>query len=396
MQRVLLSAALMTCVLATTACGGGGGGKSIPPQSSSQSSVSSSINVQTLRGLADFPLGVAVSAGNEVNSILRNNETGTKQREIVTRYFDEVTPGNIMKMSYLHPEANRFFHDQADALIDFAHDNDIGVHGHTLVWHSDYQVPGWMKNFQGDKAAWSAMLKEHVQTIVGYYAGRVRSWDVVNEAFNDDGSYRNGDSVFYRNMGKDYIKEAFINAHEADQAVDLYYNDFNISPGGAKLNAVLAMVDEFKNENIPIDGIGFQMHVYLGWPSIADIRKSFKAVVDRGLKVKITELDIPINNPFDGNYNYPNNYQALFTPAHAKQQKLRYCEIVKAYVEVVPPAQRGGITVWGVWDADTWLNQALFNNKHEDWPLLFDHDFNPKPALQGVANGLTNQACDAN
>src|SRR5690606_3441743 len=132
--------------------------------------------------------------------------------------------------------------------------------------------------------------------------------------------------------------------------------DFNISPGGAKLNAVLAMVDEFKNENIPIDGIGFQMHVYLGWPSIADIRKSFKAVVDRGLKVKITELDIPINNPFDGNYNYPNNYQALFTPAHAKQQKLRYCEIVKAYVEVVPPAQRGGITVWGVWDADTWLN----------------------------------------
>src|SRR5690606_36084152 len=152
----------------------------------------------------------------------------------------------------------------------------------------------------------------------------------------------------------------------ADPAADLYYNDFNLSPGGAKLNAVLAMVDDFQERNIPIDGIGFQMHVYMAWPSISTIKSSFKAVVDRGLKVKITELDIPFNNPYDGSYNFPNNYISELTPAMLQTQKVRYCEIVKAYMEVVPAEQRGGITVSGVWDEDTWLNQALFNNKHKD------------------------------
>ncbi len=436
MHRILFTAALIISTLTTTACGGGGGGgsKNSPPtnsasssslsstssvssssissQSSSSSSESSSstnssnpynVSVQSLKGLVDFPIGVAVSAGDETNSILRNNDTGAKQRAIIEQYFDEITPGNIMKMSYLHPDENNFTHTHADNLVDYAHDHGLGVHAHALIWHSNYQVPDWIKNFSSNnKAAWSAMLKTHVQTIASYYAGRVRSWDVVNEAFMDNGDYRNNQpngqgSIFYRNMGKDYIEEAFINAREADPAADLYYNDFNISPGGAKLDAVLAMVDDFKGRDIPIpiDGIGFQMHVYLGWPSISNIRNSFQAVVERGLKVKITELDIPINNPYDGSYNYPNNYHALFTPAHANQQKLRYCEIVKAYMEEVPDNLRGGITVWGVWDADTWLNQVLFNNQHQDWPLLFDHNFNPKPALQGVANGLTGEPCDA-
>lgn len=396
------------CTLVLAACGGGSGGSSSPVPMPGSSSVSSSSSVESsvasssssssssapdisLKALADFPVGVAVSAGTETYSILRDNANATAQRTIIEQHFDQITAGNIMKMSYLHPGIDTFAFTQADELLNYATDNDIDMHAHALVWHSDYQVPGWMKTFVGDKAAWSAMMKNHVEGVAAHYSGRVASWDVVNEAFEDNGSYRN--SIFFQKMGKDYIEEAFTNARAADQNADLYYNDYNISPGGAKLNAVLAMVDDFQERNIPIDGIGFQMHVYMAWPSAATIKSSFKAVVDRGLKVKITELDIPFNNPYDGSYNYPNNYIAVLTPALAQTQKVRYCEIVKAYMEVVPAEQRGGITVWGVWDGDTWLNQALFNNNHKDWPLLFDLDFQPKPALEGFANALTGKAC---
>jgi endo-1,4-beta-xylanase len=213
----------------------------------------------------------------------------------------------------------------------------------------------------------------------------------VNEAFEDNGTYRN--SLFFQKMGADYIAEAFTNARAADPAADLYYNDYNISPGGAKLNAVLDMVDDFKQRGIPIDGVGFQMHIYMGWPNASTLKNSFAEVVARGLKVKITELDIPINNPFDGSYNFPNNYVAEFTPTIANAQKIRFCEVVKAYMETVPEHLRGGLTVWGVNDGSSWLMNQIFGNKHADWPLLFNDDLQPKPAYYGVANGLTNQPC---
>lgn len=400
-MRTIKFLLMIVALFAFTACGGGSGSTGNSSFTSSLSSVSSSSSSSSsssepdfslsLKALADFPIGVAVSAGNETYSILRNDANGIAQRAIIEQHFNQMTAGNIMKMSYLHPGIDTFNFTQADALLAYAASHGINVHAHALVWHSDYQVPGWMKNFVGDKAAWSNMMKTHVETISAYYSGKVTSWDVVNEAFEENGNYRN--SLFFQKMGADYIEEAFINARAADPVADLYYNDYNISPGGPKLNAVLAMVDDFQARNIPIDGIGFQMHVYMDWPNINTIKSSFQAVVNRGLKVKITEMDIPINNPYDGSYNYPDNYVSVLTPALAQAQKVRYCEIVKAYMDVVPAELRGGITVWGVWDGDTWLNQVLFNNNHADWPLLFDRDFQPKPALQGVADGLTGQPC---
>jgi endo-1,4-beta-xylanase len=387
----------LTALLTLTACGGGGGNTSPVPLNSSSSMANSSASSEadtslSLKALADFPIGVAVSAGTETHSILYDNANGETQRAIIEQHFDQITAGNIMKMSYLHSDINTFFYTHADALLDYATENELSIHAHALVWHSDYQVPDWMKNFEGDKAAWMVMMKTHVETIAGNYSGRVPSWDVVNEAFNDDGSYRN--SLFFQNMGADYIEAAFVNTRAADGAVELYYNDYSLSPGGPKLNAVLNMVDDFKARDIPIDGIGFQMHIYMDYPAIGAIRSSFKAVVDRGLKVKVTELDIPINNPYSDNYSYPDNYVSEFTPAIAQQQKVRYCEIMEAYLDVVPAHLRGGFTVWGVWDGDTWLNSVLFDNQHEDWPLLFDHDFNPKPALDGVAAALKGEACN--
>lgn len=402
----LLLSTLLSSFLFLGACGGGGGSSSGNPSSasassssqtsseassSSDSSSSSSSEALSLHTLADFPIGVAVSAANEPSSIMQDDEAGVAQRAIIEAHFDQLTAGNIMKMSYLHPAQDTYFFDDADALLDYADDNGISLHAHTLVWHSDYQVPDWMKNFEGDATAWLAMYKEHVETIAGHFAGRVPSWDVVNEAFNEDGTYRN--SLFNQKLGTAYIETAFASARQADPQADLYYNDFNISNGGDKFQAMINMVDDFIARDIPIDGVGFQMHVFMDWPSIDAIKSSFAAVAERGLKVKITELDIPINNPYSAGYNYPDNYEATFTDELAAAQKKRYCDIVTAYLDAVPADLRGGLTVWGIRDSDSWLISTLFDNNHEDWPLLFDNNFDPKPALYGVADGLTNQPC---
>jgi GH35 family endo-1,4-beta-xylanase len=338
--------------------------------------------VASLKSLSTFPIGVAVNAGSESDSII-DSGTSSQQQAVVFPHFNQFTAGNIMKMSYLHPSENSFTFSQADEFVTFAQSNGIDVHGHTLVWHSDYQVPDFMKNYNGD---FPAMLKNHVQTIVSHYAGKVASWDVVNEALADesDSEAENGfrNSVFYQAMGVYYIDQAFINARDADPVADLFYNDYSIENGGTKTENMLSLIDGLKERGVPITGVGFQMHVLADWPDISVIEKVMKDVVDRGLKVKITELDVRVNNPYDSSAPV---YTSLTAEAAAKQKE-RYREIVAAYTKVVPASLRAGITVWGVWDADSWLNTP----ENPDWPLLFDDNFEPKPALQGFADGLTN------
>lgn len=343
---------------------------------------------------ADFPLGVAVNAGDNPLSLFNQTANGSKQRERIEQHFSQLTAANIMKMRFLHPEQNNYQFEQANTLVDYARAHGKSVHGHTLIWHSDYQIPTWLKTFSGDKSAWLAVMKDHVQTIVAEFAGRVISWDVVNEAFNEDGSYRDNDSLFYQHMGRDFIEQAFINAKAADPTADLYYNDYNLGQGGNKLNAALAMVDDFIARGVPIDGIGFQMHIYIDWPSKEALYNSFKAAAKRGIKVKITELDVPFNNPHRSSYHYPNNYVAVLTETLAKAQEKRFCEIMQAYLQAVPPSQRGGVTVWGLWDSNSWLlsPNGLLQDKHADWPLLFDDSLAPKPAFYGVLKGLSPSA----
>lgn len=345
--------------------------------------------VPNLHALAAFPVGVAVSAGAEANSLLDT----PAQRAIVKRHFNQLTAGNIMKMSYLHPAADTYNFAQADALLDFATNNGMSLHGHTLIWHSDYQVPAFMKAFQGDKAAWLGILRNHVHTIAAHYAGKLRSWDVVNEALADGGGYRQ-DSLFYQKTGSDYIALAFITARAADPVVELYYNDFNIEWDAAKLKSLTDMLDDFKAGGVPITGVGFQMHIMQDSPSIDTISAAFRRIVDRNLKVKITELDIPYNSPFSAAYK-AGSIEKEYTTAIGFQQKKRYCEVVRAYLDTVPPHLRGGLTVWGVDDPGSWLIQFLFENRHSDWPLLFDGSYRDKPALRGVANALTGNACTA-
>ena len=363
--------------------------------SSSATSVYSA-NVDSLHNLAVFPIGAAVT-NNDGPSF--NILTNASEQALVEKHFDEMTAGNIMKMSYLQPTQGNFTFNNADAFVDYAKSKNINIHGHALLWHADYQVPNFMKNWSGSAADFLTAVENHVTTIVDHYEakGNLVSWDVVNEALND-GSPSNfrTDSALYTKSGNSavYIEKAFQAARAADANVTLYYNDYNIDQNNAKTTKLIEMITDFQARNIPIDGVGFQMHVFMDYPSIANISAAMKKVVDKGLKVKITELDVAVNNPYSG--GWPGNKITSFTNTVAQAQKKRYCEIVKAYLDTVPANQRGGITVWGTTDANTWLTTAVsaYNGEAIAWPLLFDNNYNDKPALRGFADALQGTACN--
>jgi len=357
--------------------------KSIPPTDRLHSPIA---NVPNLYFLVptNMPVGVAVPAGRSKNSVLKSMVRQT----IVNRHFSQITAENIMKPLHLHPSESSFFFDHADSLVDYAANHGKTVHGHVLIWH--YGLANWMNNFTGDKADWTTMMTDHITEIVSHFAegDTVVSWDVINEAIadtdnDDDGANDLRNTVWLENIGTDYLATAFRAANAADPNAELYYNDYNISGVPEKLKAVLDIVNQFQNDPdpVPIHGIGFQMHVSLTWPEINQIRESFAMAVATGLKVKITELDIAVNTDRS---RIPLSLTEL-TDAVAMQQRARYEAIVAAYMDEVPIAQRGGISVWGIADPDNWLRRynAL------EWPLLFDDDLEPKPALQGFADGLT-------
>ncbi|WP_347332596.1 endo-1,4-beta-xylanase [Marinimicrobium locisalis] len=379
-------------------------------QSSSASSASPSDYISIdpdfqLSFLADFPVGVAVSAAYESYSIFNHDDAAARQ-DVIVNHFDQLTAGNIMKMSYLHPEENRYEFENANQFVNFAQTNGMSVHGHALVWHSDYQVPDFMKGYEGD---WRAMLTEHVTTIVNHfdeqYGDTLVSWDVVNEAVDNYSSnpadgWRH--SVFYNyeppatGEVPPYIEVAFQAAHDAKPELELYYNDYDNTANADRLGKTLEIAEHLNGKGI-IDGVGFQMHVYMDYPSLNDFQNAFKSVVDMGLKVKVTELDVAVVNPYGGGEPPP---QPEYDLELATAQKVRFCQIAEVYLDTVPAEQRGGFTVWGLTDDESWLMQQFSNAvdgaDYEDvWPLLFNADLSAKPALQGVADAFTGKGCTA-
>ncbi len=328
-----------------------------------------------LRQLADFPIGVAVPGPPWPNDLLAS----PGRQAIVERHFSSLTAENIMKMAYLQPKRGRFDFAHADALVDYARRRDMLMHGHTLVWHR--QTPDWLGRVEGSRDDFIRLLEAHVRTVAGHFAGRLESWDVVNEAVGDPTDGKPPDwrrTVWLEHIGPEYVEIAFRAARAADPDADLYYNDYDISgaDGPAKLDRILAMADDFLARRVPIDGIGFQMHIDTDAPEGRAMREAFAKVVRRGLKVRISELDISVN---------PSRRYQRLTPETAERQRQRYAEVARVYKETVPAKLRGGITVWGITDGDSWIPDF---RKRRDWPLLFDARFRAKPALCGFAEGL--------
>lgn len=319
-------------------------------------------NSGTLKDMP-FPFGAAVNA-----SLLRSNAS---YKALVVKEFSSITAENAMKFGTLHPAENTYNWADADEIVALAQANGKRIHGHTLNWYKS--LPTWVTNFQGDTQAWENLLKTHIQTVVGHFKGKVASWDVVNEAFEDDGTYRN--SIWLQKLGTDYIARAFQYARQADPDAQLFYNDYGHEYSTAKRTAILNLVTSLKTRGIPIDGLGLQMHTRYNQTD-ANISSAITSAAATGLKVHISELDIALN---------PDNNQALtYTASLADQQAAKYKSIVKMYY-AIPKAQQFGITIWNVTDGDSWI-PVEYNRP--DWPLPFDRNYQRKAAYQGILDGV--------
>ncbi|MBX2840228.1 MAG: endo-1,4-beta-xylanase [Flammeovirgaceae bacterium] len=329
----------------------------------------------SLKTVADFPVGAAIS--------IRNIQRDSLAENILNQQFNSITATNDMKMHSVLNEDGEFNWERVDKLVKFSEANNHRLFGHTLVWHS--ATPKWVETqTQGDPAKLDAFMKNYIQTIVGKYKGKVTGWDVVNEVMNTNGGgYR--ETYWYNTMGIDYVAKAFQYAHEADPDVDLFYNDFNIERDTAKLHGALKMIEDLKANNIPITGLGFQMHIRMDIPDSL-IAYALKKGVETGLKIHLSEVDIIFNKHGDSQGGGIQVYDTI-TDEMLEQQKEKYRNLVEMYKSIVPKEQQYGITLWGFNDRDTWIN-GFFNL--EDKPCIYDENLETKPAYYGMLEGLND------
>jgi endo-1,4-beta-xylanase len=302
--------------------------------------------------------------------------------DIITKQFNQVSPENVLKFQSTQPAADRYTFDAADRYVQFGIDHRMQVVGHNLVWHS--QTGAWV--FQGadgtpaDRDTLLARMRDHIRTVVGRYKGRIHGWDVVNEAIDEDGSMRK--SPWQVGIGDDYVAKAFEFAHEADPDAELYYNDFNLEKP-AKRASVIALVKDLQARRLRIDGIGNQAHWRLETPTAAEIDEALVDLHATGLKVMYSELDINLlpNTPRDADPSLANPYADGLPDQVQQQLAHRYADVFSVFLKHRDAVTR--VTLWGLSDADSWLNRGRLN-----YPLLWDRQRRPKPAFDAVIDVL--------
>ncbi|RNC85297.1 MAG: endo-1,4-beta-xylanase [Balneola sp.] len=324
-------------------------------------------NTPSLRNNVPYPFGAAIQTWH----LNDGNYVGVMRDE-----FSSLTAEYEMKMSPMYNDPSAIDFSDTDEFMEFAEALDIRVHGHALIWHS--ATPSWIENFSGSDAEFEELIENYIKTVVGRYRGQIASWDVVNEAFEDGGSNELRNSVFRQRMGDDYVAKCFQWAREADPDVLLFYNDYGMSQNGSKLDRVMSMIDDFGERGIPIDGVGYQMHISYNWPSISQIQGATGKAVSRDLLIHYSELDIRVN---------PEAEQTSYTLELDNRFTDRMMEIIELYDDV-PEELQFGITMWGVKDDDTWLRS--FWDNQDEWPLLYNEDFTPKTAYQSILDFYSN------
>jgi endo-1,4-beta-xylanase len=312
---------------------------------------------------------------------------------LLTSQFNALTPENCMKPQPTHPEEKTWHFDQADALVDFAQKNNMQVFGHTLVWHN--QCPDWFFK-DGDKPASRelalARLKEHITTLVARYKGKIRSWDVVNEAISDKPDEYLRKTPWLDIVGEDYIEQAFRFAHEADPNLELQYNDYNIEMPGKRKKA-LRLLHALLDKGIPVASVGIQAHYSLDhvpFKELEDAINEFRKLNGGKLKVAITELDLDVmprkTECADATAQEAANLEMQkpkpCPPEVLKRQADQYARLLTLFKKHKNDLVR--VTFWGLDDAHTWLNGWPL--KRYNHPLLWDRNAQPKPALQAVLN----------
>jgi endo-1,4-beta-xylanase len=340
----------------------------------------------------DFYIGVAMNA-RQITGEDRHDDA------IITSQFNSISPENCLKWEMVHPQPGKYDFTIADQYVAFGQKHHMFILGHNLVWHS--QVPAWVfHDDQGNlltRDALLARMKDHIDTVVGRYKGRIQSWDVVNEALNEDGTLRQ--SLWYKIIGPDYIAKAFEYAHEADPHAQLNYNDYNLE-NQPKLEGALRLVRQLQSQGVSISTVGIQDHDNLTWPTTEQEGAAIAAFGKLGVKVAISELDIDVlpaatrRQTADVGVSVAQNPKLNPWPNGLPddiQQQLakRYAALFQVFLEHRDVINR--VTLWGVTDADSWKNDWPVRGR-TDYPLLFNRDGQPKPAYQAVLQAAHESA----
>lgn len=313
--------------------------------------------------------------------------------ELTIQQFNTITPENAMKFGPIHPEPDSFNFAAADQFVEFGEKNDMFIIGHTLVWHS--QTSRWVfKDENGedvDRDELLARMKNHIDTVVGRYKGKVKGWDVVNEALNEDGTLRQ--SNWLKIIGEDYIEKAFEYAHAADPDAELYYNDYNMHQA-AKAQGAVRIVKNLLDKGIRVDGIGMQGHWGLEYPTVEEAEASITAFGQLGVNVMITELDINVlPDPWqwrsadvgmDVDREKALNPYADGLPDSVQQQLTdQYEKLFALFLKHSDTVSR--VTFWGTHDGHSWKNNWPVRGR-TNYPLVFDRAYQPKPAYYAIMN----------
>jgi len=333
----------------------------------------------------DFMIGAALNAE-------QIEEKEPNAAALVPQQFNAVTPENIMKAEIIHPEWNRYNFDLADKIAEYGKKHNIKVNGHTLIWHS--QLPAFVRNIK-DADSVKQFFTDHITTIASRYDGKIASWDVVNEALEEDGSMRK--SVFLDKLGENFVTEAFRLAQKAAPNTELYYNDYNIEQPKKRAGTV-RLIKNIQAAGVRIDGVGIQGHWHVGRVPFKEIEESILEYSALGMKVMFTELDIEVlPRNFQGadvsqrvaSNPALNPYVNGLPDSVQHQLALDYENLFKLFLKHKDNITR--VTFWGVNDGQSWLNGWPVRGR-TNYPLLFDRQFKPKPAYYKVIALKTNTA----
>jgi endo-1,4-beta-xylanase len=370
-----------------------------------------------------FPIGTAVNRSMVTGGagFRRSAEQNAKDIALVKEQFNQITAENDMKWQLIHPREGKdgYEFDPAEAFVNFGLSNKMYVVGHTLVWHS--QTPNWVfagtnppptnttaavaantntpatnqfgrgrfgggfgggfGRYNGPRASRDELLqrmRDHIHTVVGRYKGKVKSWDVVNEALADgNGTNVLRNSLWLEIIGPDFIAKAFQYAHEADPDAILRYNDYGLE-NPAKRKRLLSLIRELQEQKVPVHAIGSQAHLNVSI-TFETMDQTLTEIATLGLPIHITELDV--NTAAGGQRGFgadiTNNAattQGGLVSDAEKKLTDAYTGIFRAFLKHRDTVKM--VTFWGANDANSWRAQGK--------PLLFDGNSQPKPAFDAV------------
>lgn len=329
-----------------------------------------------------FLIGVALNVN-------QSSGVDTSSIKLVKQHFNSIVAENCMKCEVIHPEEDRYDFTLADQFVSFGEKNGMAVIGHCLIWHSQL-APWFCVDEKGNNVTPEVLkqrMKDHITTIVTRYKGRIKGWDVVNEAILEDGSYRK--SKFYEILGEEFIPLAFQYAHEADPDAELYYNDYAMNMPG-KREGVVKLVSSLKEKGIRIDAVGMQGHMGMDYPDINEFEQSIVTFAGTGVKVMVTEWDMSALPTVKQSANISDTvaYQKMLNPypetlpdsvSKAWNNRMKqFFGLFEKHADVI-----SRVTAWGVSDSDSWKNDFPVKGRH-DYPLLFDRNYQPKPFVKEI------------